>query len=101
MVELPTGRRLCDDRLPHERGITTLVTLYDLNLAGRHADHAVVLQRGSIYDAGTPDRVLRPTMLRDVYSVHADVVPGAGGASLVQAIASVRNRDPAPAGQPT
>jgi iron complex transport system ATP-binding protein len=75
--------------------------LHDLNLAGRHADHVVVLQRGSIYDAGTPDSVLTPTMLRDVYGVHADVVPGTGGASLVQAIASVRNRDPAPAGQPT
>jgi ABC-type cobalamin/Fe3+-siderophores transport system ATPase subunit len=61
----------------------------------------VVLHRGSIYDAGTPHRALTPTLLRDMYDVHADVVRGAGGVPQVQAIASLRTGEAIAAGRPS
>jgi iron complex transport system ATP-binding protein len=77
-------------RVSAERGITTLITLHDLNLAARYAAHFVVLHAGSVYASGRADDVLTPAMLRDVYGVQADVLRGADGVPQATAIASLR-----------
>jgi len=52
-----------------------LAILHDLNWAAAFADRVVVLARGRIYDAGPPETVITPSMLRDVFGL-TDVVPG-------------------------
>jgi len=55
-------------------GRTTLVTLHDLNLAAAYCDRIVVIDHGTVIAAGTPEHVLTPTLLLDVFGVHAAVL---------------------------
>ncbi|KQS65730.1 ABC transporter ATP-binding protein [Modestobacter sp. Leaf380] len=63
-------RRRCD-----ERGTTVVVVLHDLNQAARFADRVVALHRGAVVADGTPEQVLTPGLLREVFHVEAVVVP--------------------------
>ena len=53
---------------------TTLVTLHDLNLAAAYCDRIVVIEHGAVIAAGTPEHVFTPTLLLDVFGVHAAVI---------------------------
>ena len=53
--------------------LITLVVLHDLNIALRHADHALLLHRGAIQAQGLPADVVTPHSLREVYRVQARV----------------------------
>lgn len=55
-------------------GITTLVTLHDLNLAAAYCQRLYLLRAGRIVAAGLPEQVLTPALLREVFLV--DVVVG-------------------------
>jgi iron complex transport system ATP-binding protein len=61
-------------------GSTVLLAMHDLNLAARFCDHLVVMHGGKVVAEGTPQAVLTPQLLLDVYGVHASVVdfPGTG-----------------------
>jgi len=52
-------------------GITTLVTVHDLNLAAAYCDRLYVLSAGTIVAEGTPEQVLTPHWLRDIFLVNA------------------------------
>ncbi|QVQ52688.1 ABC transporter ATP-binding protein [Spiractinospora alimapuensis] len=54
-------------------GLTVLAALHDLNLAAAFCDHLVVLHEGRVVAAGTPEEVLTPALLAEVYGVEADV----------------------------
>ncbi|WP_031507157.1 ABC transporter ATP-binding protein [Streptomyces megasporus] len=56
-------------------GLTVLVVLHDLNLAAAACDRLAVLSQGRLVTAGTPHDVLTAELVRDVFGVHADVVP--------------------------
>jgi iron complex transport system ATP-binding protein len=60
-------------QLTRERGLTTVLTLHDLNAAARYADRIVVLHEGRVYAVGEAADVLTPEMLRTVYGVKAKV----------------------------
>jgi iron complex transport system ATP-binding protein len=51
--------------------ITTLVTLHDLNLAAAYCQRLYMLNAGRIVAAGTPEEVLTPERLREVFLVDA------------------------------
>jgi hypothetical protein len=51
------------------------MVLHDLNNAARYSHHIVALADGLVYDAGPPDEVVTPDLLREVFGVEADVVP--------------------------
>lgn len=53
--------------------LITLVVLHDLNIALRHADHALLLHAGAIDAEGLPGEVVTPETLRRVYRVRARV----------------------------
>jgi iron complex transport system ATP-binding protein len=55
------------------RGLTTLVTLHDLNAAARFADRLAVLHDGRMRCCGTPEAVLDGDMLAAVWGIHARV----------------------------
>ena len=54
-------------------GITTLVTLHDLNLAAAYCQRLYLLRSGQIVAAGTPEEVLTPARLREVFLVEVIV----------------------------
>jgi iron complex transport system ATP-binding protein len=52
-------------------GVTVVAAMHDLALAASHADHVVVLSRGTVVAAGPTADTLTPTLIQDVYGVHA------------------------------
>lgn len=60
-------------QLHREQGLTVVVVSHDINLAARHCDRLVLLQRGSIAADGTPAEVLRPDPIRSVYEVEVEI----------------------------
>ncbi len=71
----------------------TLISLHDLSLATRFADHFVVMDDGRIYASGDAASVLTPAMLRDVYQVHASVRVDEHGVTRVTPLSSIRSRN--------
>ena len=62
-------------RLNRDEGRTILMVLHDLNNAARYSHQVIALSRGRVFDAGPPDEVVTPRLLREVFGVEADVVP--------------------------
>ena len=58
--------------LVHGLGITTLITLHDLNLAAMYCDYLYVMQDGKLSAEGTPESTLTRTLIQQVFRV--DVV---------------------------
>ena len=58
---------------------TVVVALHDLDLAARHCDRVVLLQRGTVVAAGPPPEVLTAARIEQVFEVPADVSPGPDG----------------------
>ncbi|AOA59373.1 ABC transporter ATP-binding protein [Acinetobacter larvae] len=54
--------------------ICILTILHDINLALNFADSLSVLHQGEIYASGTPQQVITPQMLADVYRVRAHLL---------------------------
>lgn len=62
-------------RLNRERGRTVVMVLHDLNHAARYADHVVAMAAGRIVAQGTPEEVLTPTLVEEVFGLSCVVVP--------------------------
>lgn len=65
-------------KLNRETGIGVVMVLHDLTQALEISDHIVVIKDGSKYAEGTPEEVITPKMMRDVYQVDCDIlhIPG-------------------------
>jgi iron complex transport system ATP-binding protein len=67
------------------RGRAVLAVSHQLNLVSRFAQHVVLLHRGAVAAAGTPDEVMRASVLEEVYEwplvVSRD--PAVGAPTLV------------------
>lgn len=61
-------------RLNTEHRKTTLVVLHDLNLAARYADRLVLFKDGAIYADGTPEQVLTPANIAEVFAVDSRIL---------------------------
>lgn len=48
-------------------GVTVLIATHHINLAARFADELILLNRGGVAAAGTPQHVMNTAILRDVY----------------------------------
>jgi len=60
--------------LVKERGISVVMAIHDLNLAARFSDKLVMLKKGIVYAAGTPNDLLSERNISDVYGVEALVM---------------------------
>jgi iron complex transport system ATP-binding protein len=60
--------------LSAREGTAVLAVLHDLDLAASTCDRLAVLHRGELVAQGTPETVVTPALLREVYGVEADVV---------------------------
>ena len=61
-------------RLHHERSMTIVMVLHDINHAARYSDHLVVLKEGNIVACGSPDEVVTEQLLADVFRVEAAIL---------------------------
>jgi len=60
--------------LVKEKHISAVIAIHDLNLAARFSDKLVILKSGRVYASGTPNSLLCPKIIRDVYGVEAAVM---------------------------
>jgi len=74
-----TGLLATLSRLQRARGVTVIVVLHDLVLAGSWAPRVVVLDAGRIVADGPPDAVLVPEIARRAYGVAVDTAVTEGG----------------------
>jgi iron complex transport system ATP-binding protein len=58
-------RRRCD-----ASGTSALVVTHDINLAAEFADHVLLMKDGTSVAFGTPDEVLTPDLLKEVFDVR-------------------------------
>ena len=56
-----------------ERGVTLILSLHDLEQAAQLAHRIAVVHRGRLYDVGTPESVVRPDMMLDVFGVDSEI----------------------------
>jgi iron complex transport system ATP-binding protein len=71
--------------LIRQLGLSTLVALHDLNLAGAYCDHVVVLATGQVVAAGPVATVLVPEVIEPAFGVAVTTVthPGTGRPQLL------------------
>ncbi|MEE8057871.1 MAG: ABC transporter ATP-binding protein [Pseudomonadales bacterium] len=56
-----------------DRGGSTVVVMHDLNMAARFCHRLALLHQGHIVCEGSPEQVLQPQQLRDVYGIQAEL----------------------------
>lgn len=54
-------------RLNRETGVTVMIVLHDLNLAGEYCGRLLLMKEGRIHKSGTPDEVLTYQTIEEVY----------------------------------
>jgi iron complex transport system ATP-binding protein len=69
--------------LVHEKGLSVVMAIHDLNLAVRYCDQLVLLNGGRQVSAGTPEEVLTPQNLQAVFGVNARLYRDPWGAWAV------------------
>ncbi|RZS53305.1 ABC transporter ATP-binding protein [Sphaerotilus mobilis] len=74
--------------LTHERQLTTVAILHDLNAVARYADRVLVLANGQLVASGTPTEVLKPALLQATFGVQARCQADVDGLIQVIAIAA-------------
>lgn len=56
-------------------GKSVITVLHDLNQASRYCDHLVMLASGRVIAQGAPEAVMKPELLKKVFSVEAEIHP--------------------------
>jgi len=62
------------ERLNEERGLTIISVTHDVNLAARYSRRMIALRSGTFVADGTPEHVLTPQQLYDIFEITAAVV---------------------------
>ena len=79
--------------LNHDRGATVVMVLHDLNLAARYSDQIVAMRDGRIIASGRPEDVVTVDLLREVFSLDAQVIEDpVTGKPLVVPIGAISTR---------
>ena len=72
--------------LARRQGLLVVIAIHDLNAAARFADRIAVLHAGRLVALGTPEAVLTPGLLADVYGLRAEVMTSNAGHRVVMPI---------------
>lgn len=70
-------------RLAREKQLAILMASHDLNLAGLFADRLLLMHNGDLAASGSPDDVLRPDLLSQVYGVPLQRLDGPDGKPVI------------------
>lgn len=55
-------------------GVSVIASLHDLNIASEFCDELILIDHGKIICHGTPNDVLEPSLISDIYQVNVDVI---------------------------
>jgi iron complex transport system ATP-binding protein len=58
----------------NERGRTIIMVLHDLNQACRYAHHVVAMRNGAIMAQGSPQTVMTPELIKEVFQLNCQIV---------------------------
>ena len=61
-------------RIVKELNVTVISAVHDLNIAAMFCDRIYALKDGRIAGEGTPESLLTPEFIREIYDVEAEVV---------------------------
>jgi iron complex transport system ATP-binding protein len=81
-------RRLC-----REQKLIVVAALHDLNLAAQYCDRLVILHNGKIHCQGTPDTVINPGTIKEVYGANVLIHPHPVNNLPATLIVSNKDRD--------
>lgn len=56
-----------------QQGKTVLTVLHDLNQACRYCDYLVVMKKGQVITQGTPEEVMTPALLKEVFDLNVEI----------------------------
>lgn len=59
----------------NQQGKTVVAVLHDLNQASRYCDYLVMMAAGKIVAQGTPEAVMTPALLAQVFDIDAQIYP--------------------------
>jgi len=62
-------------RSQNHQGKTLVAVLHDLNQASRYCDYLVMMVAGNIIAQGTPEQVMTPALLSQVFDIDAQIYP--------------------------
>ncbi|MBU9825475.1 Fe(3+) dicitrate ABC transporter ATP-binding protein FecE [Rahnella perminowiae] len=62
-------------RSQNQQGKTLVAVLHDLNQASRYCDYLVMMAEGNIIAQGTPEEVMTPALLAQVFDIDAQIYP--------------------------
>lgn len=60
--------------LNHDRGVTIVMVLHDLNMAARYCDHLIAIAGGTVHAAGGPSEVLTENTVRAVFALESHII---------------------------
>ena len=84
------------DELNYVHGKTVVMVLHDLNLACRYAHHIVAMKSGHVVAQGSPQDVITPEVVDEVFGLPCRVVPDpVTGTPLVVPLGRQRTTSPA------
>jgi iron complex transport system ATP-binding protein len=66
-------------RAAAEMGRTIVIVLHDINFAGHYSDHICAVKEGKVVEFGTPEEIMTPTVLSQVFDTPVEVIDGPRG----------------------
>lgn len=57
----------------NELGKTVVLVLHDINFASCYSDHIVAMRKGKVVHQGSPEELIQPHILRDIYEMEIAV----------------------------
>ncbi|AFD00454.1 ABC-type cobalamin/Fe3+-siderophores transport system, ATPase component [Methanocella conradii HZ254] len=76
--------------LSGKRKSSMLMALHDLTLAYNYSDRVIMLKKGRTFAMGTPEEVLTPENIREVYDVNVDILESRHGKYIMPIKKSMR-----------
>ncbi|MEH1841264.1 MAG: ABC transporter ATP-binding protein [Nostoc sp.] len=58
----------------NQQGLTIITVLHELNLAARYSSRIALLKQGHIWEVGTPEEVLTPNAIAQVFGVESVII---------------------------
>lgn len=56
-------------KVTHERGVTSIIVMHEINLALRYSDKFIVMKNGMVYAQGK--KIIKPQLIKEVYGIEA------------------------------
>ena len=60
-------------QMAHDLGKTVVLVIHDINFASCYSDRIMAMKDGALVHHGTPDEIMRPAVLREIYGIDIRV----------------------------